>query len=75
MFVEYQYPRKRLLIPQRHSCFQASISVETSFLFVSQRKCFTPSCGICVLHGSMERWLQIRLGRDVGENVCGLLYS
>jgi hypothetical protein len=37
--IAYQYPWKRLLIPQQRVGFQESISVETSFIFVSQETC------------------------------------
>jgi hypothetical protein len=41
--IAYQYPRKRILIPQQRAGFQESISVETSFIFVSQETCSVTS--------------------------------
>jgi hypothetical protein len=43
-YITYQYPWKCQLIPQQYVGFQESSSMETSFIFVSHKKCSVKSC-------------------------------
>jgi hypothetical protein len=57
-YIAFQYPRKRLLIPQWRVGFQESISVEPSFIFVSQETCsvtsWFPRIRLYVCHSSLS---------------------
>jgi hypothetical protein len=77
-YIVYEYPRKRLLIPQRRVGFQEYISMETSFSFISQEKCFVTSWFPRIhLHGKVfvTRSLPMGLHVTICENILCVFFG